>query len=184
MSKLVLFNKPFRVMSQFSPAGDKATLADYLPIRKVYPAGRLDYESEGLLLLTDNGQWQARLSDPKYGKRKQYWAEVENIPQADDLQALRTGLELKDGRTKAAEARLMQQPEALWPRDPPVRFRKNIPTQWLEIGLFEGRNRQVRRMTAAIGHPTLRLIRYRIDEWTLEGLAPGEYRVLEPQGVR
>lgn len=183
MSQLVLFNKPFRVMSQFSPAADKATLKDFLPIPNIYPAGRLDYESEGLLLLTDNGKWQARLSDPRYGKRKLYWAEVENIPSHAALQQFRHGLELKDGKTRPAEVRLIEPPADLWPRDPPVRFRQNIPTQWLEIGLYEGRNRQVRRMTAAIGHPTLRLIRMAIDDWQLGQLAPGEYRLLKPETV-
>lgn len=176
---ILLFNKPCRVLSQFSRDGtDKATLADYIDVPGVYPAGRLDYDSEGLLVLTDDGRLQQRLSNPRHGKRKTYWVQVEGVPSEADLEPLRRGISLKDGPTRPAEARLMPEP-AIWPRQPPIRYRKAIPTTWIELVLTEGRNRQVRRMTAHIGFPTLRLIRWAIGPWTLEGLAPGEYRVLE-----
>lgn len=178
MARIVLFNKPFRVMSQFSPVEGKATLADYIDISGVYPAGRLDFDSEGLLVLTDDGGLQAEISDPRYRKRKAYLVQVENTPAADSLRQLARGVELKDGMTRPADVRRVDDPAWLWPRDPPIRQRRHIPTQWLEIELSEGRNRQVRRMTAAVGHPTLRLIRVRIGGWALNGLAPGEYRLL------
>lgn len=173
---IVLFNKPFRVLSQFTTNSDKATLADYIDLPGVYCAGRLDYDSEGLLILTDDGRLQQRIAHPKYAKRKQYWVQVEGVPARRDLQRLREGVELKDGLTRPATVALIE-PPAVWERVPPIRERKNIPTSWLELGITEGRNRQVRRMTARIGYPTLRLIRHQVGEWSLGDLAPGEYRV-------
>ena len=178
MARVVLFNKPFRVMSQFSPIPGKQTLADYIDIPGVYPAGRLDFDSEGLLVLTDDGKLQARLSDPRYGKWKTYLAQVEHIPGTDVINQLAQGVELKDGWTRPARAELADEPAWLWPRQPPIRERREILTQWLALGLREGRNRQVRRMTAAVGHPTLRLLRTGVGDWTLDGLSPGEFRVL------
>jgi 23S rRNA pseudouridine2457 synthase len=178
MSRLVLLNKPFRVLSQFTDAKGRATLADLVPLTGVYPAGRLDYDSEGLLLLTDDGGLAHRLTAPTKATWKTYWVQVEGAPDQADLEPLRRGLMLKDGPTLPARARLMREP-VLWARDPPVRYRAAIPTRWVEIAIREGRNRQVRRMTAAIGFPTLRLVRWRIGDWTLEGLAPGEWRCLE-----
>lgn len=171
---LILFNKPFRVISQFSPEGDKSTLKDYIDIPQVYPAGRLDYDSEGLLLLTDDGQQQHRIAHPRFDKDKEYWVQVEGLPDGADLEQLRQGVLLKDGPTKPAQAECMAEPD-LWPRDPPIRFRKDIPTSWLRLIISEGRNRQVRRMTAHIGYPTLRLVRWRIGEWTLDGIPSGAY---------
>ena len=178
MAHSLLFNKPFRVLSQFSASGDKQTLADFIDISGVYAAGRLDFDSEGLMLLTDDGNLQARVSDPRFGKSKTYLAQVEGIPDQHALQLLASGVELKDGITAAAEVNLIEEPRWLWLRDPPIRERKHIPTQWLELKLTEGRNRQVRRMTAAVGHPTLRLVRSRIADWSLDGLQPGAYRML------
>ena len=178
MSTSLLFNKPFRVLSQFSPASGKATLADYIDQPGVYPAGRLDYDSEGLMLLTDDGALQARVSHPRHKMAKVYLAQVEGIPAAEALQALRGGVQLKDGRTRPAAAEVVDEPDWLWPRDPPIRWRKHIPTRWIRLEIREGRNRQVRRMTAAVGHPTLRLVRVSIGEWQLNGLRPGEYRRL------
>ena len=176
---LLRFNKPFRVLSQFSPEGDKATLKEYIDIPDVYPAGRLDYDSEGLMLLTDDGKLQATISSPKSGRYKTYLVQVEGEPDRRALMALQRGVELKDGRTLPARVRRVEEPEWLWPRNPPVRYRKSVPTAWLELEIREGRNRQVRRMTAAVGHPTLRLVRTAIDRWSLDGLAPGEYRIEE-----
>lgn len=175
---LILFNKPFQVICQFSPEGDKTTLKDFIDIPDVYPAGRLDYDSEGLLLLTDDGRLQSRIADPRYGKEKEYWVQVEGTPGETNLDRLRAGVDLKDGPTRPAQVEIIATPE-VWPRDPPVRFRKEIPTTWLRLTISEGRNRQVRRMTAHIGFPTLRLVRWRIGEWSLAGIPTGHYRVLD-----
>jgi 23S rRNA pseudouridine2457 synthase len=180
MSRLILFNKPYGVLTQFTDSDNRPTLADFIPQQGVYPAGRLDRDSEGLLLLTDDGKLQQRLTDPRHKTWKSYWVQVEGTPSDASLAQLRTGVTLKDGPTLPAEVQRMEPPE-LWPRDPPVRFRKNIPTQWLEIRIREGRNRQVRRMTAAINHPTLRLVRVRIGRWRLENLKPGEWLEVDPQ---
>ena len=171
---IVLFNKPFHVLSQFTTDDGKATLADYIDIADVYCAGRLDYDSEGLLVLTDDGKLQQRIANPKYGKSKEYWVQVEGDPGDADLQPLRDGILLKDGPTLPAQVELMDEPD-IWPRNPPIRERKNIPTRWLKLTLGEGRNRQVRRMTAHIGFPTLRLVRYRVGDWTLEGITSGTF---------
>ncbi|MDP2144274.1 MAG: pseudouridine synthase [Gallionella sp.] len=176
MSRILLFNKPYGVICQFSRDGMHPTLADYIAVPDVYPAGRLDTDSEGLLLLTDDGKLQHRISDPKHKLPKTYWVQVEGAPDEAALQQLSRGVQLKDGITLPAEARLIEEPAGLWPRDPPVRFRKAIPTGWIALTIREGKNRQVRRMTAAVGLPTLRLIRYRIGDWTLGGIAPGEWR--------
>ena len=172
---LIAFNKPFQVMSQFSPEGDKLTLKSFIDIPQVYPAGRLDYDSEGLLLLTDDGRLQARISDPKHKLPKTYWAQVEGEITDEALAKLVQGVELKDGLTLPAHAVRMSAPEQLWERTPPVRFRAAIPTSWLSLTIREGRNRQVRRMTAAVGFPTLRLIRYQVGDWTLDGLSVGTW---------
>ena len=178
MARVLLFNKPFRVLSQFSPVAGKQTLADYIDVAGVYAAGRLDFDSEGLMLLTDDGALQARVSNPRYRQSKIYLAQVEGIPEPHALRDLSTGVELKDGPTRPAKVEQIDEPDWLWPRDPPIRERNNIPTQWLRLEISEGRNRQVRRMTAAVGHPTLRLVRIGIGDWTLNGLSPGEYRLL------
>ncbi len=177
---LVLFNKPFRVLSQFSPSPGKRTLADYIGLARVYPAGRLDFDSEGLLILTDDGRLQQRIANPRHDKLKEYWVQVEGLPAEADLDRLRRGVPLNHGMTRPARVDRIDEPE-VGPRDPPIRERRAIPTAWLNIGIGEGRNRQVRRMTAHIGHPTLRLIRHRICEWRIDGLAPGEYRILEDE---
>lgn len=179
MSSLILFNKPYGVISQFSAGstGDqnRPTLAQYIKLPNVYPAGRLDHDSEGLLLLTDDGQVQHHIAHPAHKLSKTYWVQVEGAPNSYALTKLRQGVELNDGITLPAEARLIPTPK-LWERDPPIRSRVNIPTQWIEIVITEGKNRQIRRMTAAVGHPTLRLVRVKIGNWTLEGIAPGEYK--------
>jgi 23S rRNA pseudouridine2457 synthase len=165
------------VLSQFTDEGSgKRTLKEFVPVPDVYPAGRLDYDSEGLVVLTDSGPLQARISDPKHSLAKTYWAQVEGIPDDAALNALAAGVELKDGMTRPARVRALPEPDNIWPRDPPIRVRKSVPDSWIELQITEGRNRQVRRMTAAVGHPTLRLIRVQVGEWTLEGLAPGEIR--------
>ncbi len=173
---LILLNKPFGVLCQFTDTAGRPTLADYVPVRDVYPAGRLDHDSEGLVLVTDDGALQARLADPRHGMEKVYWAQVEGPPSREAIERLRRGVMLKEGRARPARVRLIAEPPGLWPRDLPIRRRAAIPTAWLEIGLREGRNRQVRRMTAAVGHPTLRLIRAAIGPYALGGLRPGEWR--------
>ena len=180
MGRILLFNKPFGVICQFSRDGLHPTLADYIPVPGFYPAGRLDTDSEGLLVLTDDGQLQHRITDPKHKLPKTYWVQVEGVPDEAALEKLRRGVELPDFTTQPAEACLIDEPASLWPRNPPIRERKNIPTSWLEMTIREGKNRQVRRMTAAVGLPTLRLIRHRIGEWTLEGLEQGTWKIQSP----
>ncbi len=175
MSQLILFNKPFRVMSQFSPSGDKQTLAHFIDTPGVYPAGRLDYDSEGLLLLTDDGALQHRIAHPAQKLPKTYWVQVEGAPDESAIAQLQQGVLLNDGPTLPAQVTLID-PPAAWPRNPPIRVRLSIPDHWLAITISEGRNRQVRRMTAAVGLPTLRLIRAAIGDWTLDGLQPGQWR--------
>jgi 23S rRNA pseudouridine2457 synthase len=174
---LIAFNKPFNVLCQFTDAAGRRTLADYVNVKSVYPAGRLDYDSEGLVLLTDDGTLQKRIADPRHRTKKTYLAQVERVPDEAALALLRRGVKLRDGMTAPARVRLVEEPDWLWPREPPIRYRRDIPTAWLEITLTEGRNRQVRRMTAAVGHPTLRLVRVSIDAWSLDGLLPGESKV-------
>jgi 23S rRNA pseudouridine2457 synthase len=179
---IVLFNKPFNVLSQFTDksmlASERQTLSDFISIPKVYPAGRLDRDSEGLLILTDNGRVQSRISDPRYKWEKTYLAQVEGAPNDADLAPLRDGVTLNDGPCRPAQARVIDPPQ-IWDRDPPVRYRKSVPDTWIEITITEGRNRQVRRMTAAIGFPTLRLVRWRIGDWTLDGIAIGEHKIIK-----
>ena len=175
--KIVLFNKPYDVLCQFTDEQNRSVLKDFIDIPGVYAAGRLDRDSEGLLILTNDGKLQSKLADPRHKTSKTYWVQVDGEISDDALLQLSRGVKLKDGLTRPAKAQRMQEP-TVWPRNPPVRFRKNIPTSWLSLTISEGKNRQVRRMTAAVGFPTLRLIRYRIGDWTLDGLAPGEYRCL------
>ena len=176
MPRLILFNKPYGVLCQFSDDGSgKPTLAQYIKVPGVYPAGRLDTDSEGLLLLTDDGKLQARIADPQFKLGKTYLAQVEGVPDTAALEALRRGVRLKDGVTRPAEAEAVP-PPPLWPRVPPIRVRQSIPDSWIKLTLREGKNRQVRRMTAAVGFPTLRLVRWQIGEWSVERLAPGEWR--------
>jgi len=174
--RLILLNKPFQVLPQFTSPDQRRCLKDLLSAPGLYPAGRLDYDSEGLMVLTDFGPWQARISQPGAPFAKVYLAQVEGMPDEAALGRLRSGVELNDGVTLPAPARRVPEPEWLWPRDPPIRARKAIPTAWVELELREGRNRQVRRMTAAVGHPTLRLIRVAVGPWSIAGLAPGESR--------
>lgn len=176
MSRVLLFNKPYGVICQFSRDGLHPTLADYIPVAEVYAAGRLDTDSEGLLLLTEDGKLQHRITDPKHKLPKTYWVQVEGVPSDKALAQLQNGVMLKDGMTLPAQAELMDEPANLWLRDPPVRFRQSVPTSWLRLTIREGKNRQIRRMTAAIGCPTLRLIRFSIGDWSLSGLATGEWR--------
>lgn len=178
MTRVILFNKPFGVLSQFTDARSptpRPTLSSYIDLPDVYPAGRLDRDSEGLLVLTDDGRLQARIADPKHKLNKTYLVQVEGAPTDTDLQKLRDGVTLKDGPTRPAKVRLID-PPALWERHPPVRFRKSVPDRWVQITISEGRNRQVRRMTAHIGFPTLRLVRWRVGDWALDGLSPGAWR--------
>ena len=186
MARVILFNKPYGVLSQFtdkSTAGSpRPTLSNYIDAPGFYPAGRLDRDSEGLMVLTDNGALQARISNPKYKRPKRYLVQVEGAPQPDQILALCSGVILKDGKTRPAKARLITTPEDLWPRDPPVRFRKTVPDAWLEVVITEGRNRQVRRMTAHVGLPCLRLIRTQIGDWALNDLQPGAWRYASETG--
>lgn len=175
-TRLLCFNKPYGVLSQFTPEGRWRGLKDFIVVPGVYVAGRLDADSEGLLLLTDDGPLQARISHPRHKMEKTYWVQVEGMPGDAALLSLRQGVQLSDGLTRPARARVIPEPESLWDRDPPVRFRQSIPTSWIELVITEGRNRQVRRMTAAVGHPTLRLIRAAIGPYALDGLAPGTWR--------
>ncbi len=180
MSRLILFNKPYGVLSQFTDKGSagakRPTLSAYIDVPGIYPAGRLDKDSEGLLLLTDDGRLQHRIADPRFKMPKTYIAQVEGMPGDAALAALRSGVQLKDGPTRPARVQPIEPPPDLWPRNPPIRVRQSIPDSWIRLTITEGRNRQIRRMTAAVGHPTLRLIRWQVGEWTLDGLAPGEWR--------
>ncbi len=175
MCKVILFNKPYGVLTQFTDKSGRPTLADYIPVKNVYPAGRLDRDSEGLVVLTDDGKLQHQISDPAYNLTKIYWVQVEGKATHDAINQLQLGVKLNDGLTKPADVKLILPPN-VWTRNPPIRHREYIPTSWLEIGVREGRNRLIRRMTAAVGFPTLRLIRYKIGDWTLDDLAPGQWR--------
>ncbi len=180
--RLLMLNKPFDVLTQFTDDQGRATLKDFVDVPGVYPAGRLDRDSEGLLLLCNDGRLQARIADPRHKMAKTYWVQVEGEPGPDQLQQLRQGVVLKDGPTLPAQVDVMAEP-LIWPRIPPVRFRKSVPTTWIELTIQEGRNRQVRRMTAAVGLPTLRLVRVRIGPWSLDGLLPGQWRELDAAAV-
>ncbi len=179
MTRIILFNKPYGVLSQFTDKGShsspRPTLSAFIDVPQVYAAGRLDKDSEGLLVLTDDGALQARIAHPKHKMAKTYWVHVEGVPDSAAIAVLRSGVRLKDGMTHPAKVRAMREPDDLWPRDPPVRFRKSVPDSWLEVTITEGRNRQVRRMTAAVGFPTLRLIRAQVGDWTLDGLVTGAW---------
>ncbi len=185
MSRVILFNKPYDVLSQFTDKGTEGsprrTLSEFIDIPGVYAAGRLDRDSEGLMVLTDDGKLQARITSPRAKMPKTYWVQVEGAPSTDQLDQLRRGVVLKDGKTRPAKVHLIGEPEDLWPRDPPVRFRKTVPDGWLALTITEGRNRQVRRMTAAVGLPTLRLIRVRIGPWKLDGIAQGCWQDAPPK---
>ncbi len=177
MSNIILFNKPYGVLTQFRQEEGQISLARYIQIPNVYPAGRLDKDSEGLLILTDDGQLQHRIAHPKHKSAKTYWVQVEGIPDNTALSQLASGVALKDGMTRPATVKIIPEPDT-WPRDPPVRYRAHIPTSWLELTITEGRNRQVRRMTAAVGYPTLRLIRHQIGDWSVQGIKPGEWKLI------
>lgn len=179
MPKIILLNKPYDVLCQFTDEKGRATLADYIKEKNVYAAGRLDRDSEGLLILTDDGKLQNKITDPKYKLEKTYLAQVEGEVTQDAIKQLQQGVKLKDGKTRPAKAIIIDEPEWLWPRNPPIRERKNIPTTWIELKISEGKNRQVRRMTAAVGFPTLRLIRESVGEWELGGLQSGEFRLID-----
>lgn len=176
MTRVILLNKPYGTLCQFSRGEGRPTLRDHVPLPRFYPAGRLDTDSEGLVVLTDDGAMQARISDPRHKMEKAYWVQVEGEPDAASLGALERGVDLGDFVTRPARARRIDEPAGLWPRLPPIRVRKAIPTAWIELELREGRNRQVRRMTARLGLPTLRLVRHRVGPWSVEGLAPGQWR--------
>lgn len=178
MAKLILFNKPFHVLSQFSPMDEKRTLAEFISIKDVYPAGRLDYDSEGLMVLTDDGKLQKQIADPTEKLEKTYWVQVEGTPTTEALNQLRKGVLLKDGITRPAKAAILEKP-LVWERNPPIRIRKSIPDSWIELRIKEGKNRQVRRMTASVGFPTLRLIRVGIGDWNLDGIEIGKWREIE-----
>ena len=180
----ILLNKPFEVLTQFTDENGRATLKDFVPVPDIYPVGRLDYDSEGLVLLTGDKILQHRLSNPKYKIEKTYWAQVEGVPTDEALASLRAGVYIKNIKTAPAKARLLTEEPQIWERSKPIRFRQNIPTSWIELKLTQGMNRQVRKMTAAVGFPTLRLIRYSIGPLTLTGLAPGQYRSLTPTEIR
>jgi 23S rRNA pseudouridine2457 synthase len=175
MSTIILFNKPYGVLCQFTDKQGRPTLADYIDVKQVYAAGRLDMDSEGLVVLTDDGGLQQKITDPDNKMEKTYWVQLENTISDDALRALSEGIDLKDGITKPARAKRIDEPASLWPRQPPIRQRKLIPTSWIALTIAEGKNRQVRRMTAAVGYPTLRLIRYRVGSWTIDGIASGEF---------
>jgi 23S rRNA pseudouridine2457 synthase len=177
MSRILLFNKPYGVICQFSRDGQHPTLADYIALPDYYAAGRLDTDSEGLLVLTNDGALQHRITDPRHKLAKTYWVHVDGVPDDAALTKLSRGVDLKEFVTQPAEVERIDEPANLWPRNPPIRERKNIPTSWLQLTIREGKNRQVRRMTAAVGLPTLRLIRYRIGEWSLDGLAPAQWKL-------
>lgn len=179
MAKIVLFNKPYGVLSQFTPEGRWRALGEFIPVKNIYVAGRLDADSEGLLLLTDDGRLQARIADPRHKLVKTYWAQVEGEPGEADLDRLRAGIRLSDFTAQPAQVQRIDEPPGLWPRDPPIRYRAAIPTAWLEISIAEGKNRQVRRMGAAIGYPVLRLVRAAVGKLSVDGLAPGEWRSME-----
>lgn len=182
MSRLILFNKPYGVLTQFTDREGRPTLADYIPIPGVYAAGRLDADSEGLVVLTDDGALQARIANPRFKLVKRYCVQVEGIPTDTALHTLESGVDLADFHTRPCQVRRIEEPERLWPRNPPIRYRASIPTRWLELVLREGKNRQVKRMTASVGFPTLRLIRWAVGEWTLDGLDPGQWRKIEISG--
>lgn len=175
---IILFNKPYNVLCQFTDPEGRTTLSDYIPVKNVYAAGRLDYDSEGLVILTDDGKLQSAITHPDAKCKKTYWVQIEGNIDAPALQKLATGVNIKDGFTAPAKARVIGEPDDLWPRDPPIRFRKEIPDMWLELTITEGKNRQVRHMTAAVGYPTLRLIRYSVGPWNLGGLQPGQHMIL------